>query len=61
MDQSERFHEACALIAATYETEVTVPANIVAMRPAPEPEKSRRRRPHLEKSPLSLAHRTRVP
>ena len=40
-DQSDRFDEAWALIAATYETGVTVLANVLAIKPRPAPKKSR--------------------
>ena len=40
-DQSDRFDEAWALIAATFEVEVTVLANVIAFKPAPPPKKSR--------------------
>ena len=40
-DQSDRFDEAWALIAATFELEVTVLANVIAFKPLPAPKKSR--------------------
>jgi hypothetical protein len=40
-DQSERFDEAWALVAATYNAEVTVLANVIAMKPKPEARRSR--------------------
>lgn len=40
-DQSERFDAAWALIAATFEAEVTVLANVVAIKPTPAPKKPR--------------------
>jgi hypothetical protein len=38
-DQSDRFDEAWALIAATFEVEVTVLANVIAIKPLPAPKK----------------------
>ena len=40
-DQSDRFDEARALIAATFEVEVTVLANVIALKPLPAPKKPR--------------------
>jgi len=40
-DQSERFDKAWALIAATYQAEVTVLANVIALKPPPPPRKPR--------------------
>ena len=40
-DQSDRFDEAWALIAATFEVEVTVLANVIALTPLPAPNKPR--------------------
>jgi hypothetical protein len=40
-DQSDRFDEAWALIAATFEVEVTVLANVIAFKPLPAPKKPR--------------------
>jgi hypothetical protein len=34
-DQSERFDKAWALVAATFQTEVTVLANVIALKPQP--------------------------
>ncbi len=36
-DQSDRFDEARALIAATFEVDVTVLANVIALKPLPAP------------------------
>jgi len=41
-DQSERFDEAWALIAATFHSEITVLANVIAFKPVP-PERAKRR------------------
>lgn len=40
-DQSDRFDEAWALVAATFEVEVTVLANVIALKPLPAPKKPR--------------------
>jgi hypothetical protein len=40
-DQSERFDKAWALVAATFQAEVTVLANVVALKPASAPRKPR--------------------
>ncbi len=40
-DQSDRFDEAWALIANTFEVEVTVLANVIAFKPPPALKKSR--------------------
>ena len=40
-DHSDRFDEAWALIAATFEVEVTVLANVIAFKPLPPPKKPR--------------------
>ena len=44
-DQSERFDEAWALLAATFRTDVTVIANVIALKPQPSarPSKTRSR------------------
>jgi hypothetical protein len=39
-DQSERFDEAWALVAAMFHTEVTVLANVITLEPEPEPRPS---------------------
>jgi hypothetical protein len=41
-DQSERFDDAWALVAATFQAEVTVLANVVALKPQPPPRKPRK-------------------
>jgi hypothetical protein len=40
-DHSDRFDEAWALIAATFEVEVTVLANVIAFKPLSAPKKPR--------------------
>ena len=40
-DQSDRFDEAWALIAATFEVDVTVLANVIALKPLPAPKTPR--------------------
>jgi hypothetical protein len=40
-DQSERFDEAWALVAATFQADVTVLANVIAIKPRREPRKRR--------------------
>jgi hypothetical protein len=40
-DQSERFDQAWALVASTFQAEVTVLANVVALKPPPAPRKPR--------------------
>ncbi len=40
-DQSERFDNAWALVAATFHADVTVLANVIALKPRPEPRKKR--------------------
>ena len=40
-DQSNRFDEAWALLAATFEVDVTVLANVIAIKPQPAPKKPR--------------------
>ena len=42
-DQSERFDDAWALVAATFHTEVTLLANVIALKPQREPRKPRAR------------------
>jgi len=42
-DQSERFDEAWALVAATFHAEVTVLANVIALKPQREPRRARAR------------------
>ncbi|MCC6997994.1 MAG: hypothetical protein IT370_25500 [Deltaproteobacteria bacterium] len=43
-DQSDRFNEAWALLAATYHAKVTVLANVIALRPPPRPRSRAARR-----------------
>jgi len=43
-DQSERFDKAWALVAATFHAEVTVLANVIALKPRSEPRRARARR-----------------
>lgn len=40
-DQSERFDQAWALLAATFHADVTVLANVIALKPKSEPRKER--------------------
>jgi hypothetical protein len=40
-EQSERFDKAWALVAATFQAEVTVLANVIALKPLPKPRKPR--------------------
>jgi hypothetical protein len=42
-DQSERFDEAWALVAATFHADVTVLANVIALKPRSEPQRRRAR------------------
>jgi hypothetical protein len=42
-DQSERFDEAWALLAATFHAEVTILANVIAFKPQSQPRKKRER------------------